>query len=62
MGVDTSMKIAPQHSETDIVVGFIDEWLAEHGWRLDDRALDFALDVRAMLDEAPIEERQNVLA
>jgi hypothetical protein len=62
MGVDTSMKIAPQHSETDIVVGFIDEWLAEHGWRLDDRVLDFALDVRAMLDEAPVEERQTVLA
>lgn len=51
MDVDESMKTADRQSETDTVVGFIDEWLAEHGWRLDDRVLDFALDVRTMLDE-----------
>lgn len=60
MDVDKGMNTALQSSEPDFVVGFIDEWLAEHGWRLDDRVLDFALDVRAMLDEAPVEERQPV--
>lgn len=57
MDVENDMKTAPEN-ESDTVVEFIDEWLAEHGWRLDDRVLDFALDVRTMLDEEPAEERQ----
>ena len=60
MDVAEGMNTESQTGDTEIVVGFIDEWLAEHGWRLDDRVLDFALDVRAMLDEAPVEDRQPV--
>ena len=30
-------------------VAFIDAWLTEHSWWADRRAIDFALDVRAML-------------
>ena len=60
MDVAEGMNTETQTGDTEIVVGFIDEWLAEHGWRLDDRVLDFALDVRAMLDEAPVEDRQPV--
>lgn len=60
MNVDKDMIISPQHNDTDLVVGFIDEWLAEHGWRVEDRVIDFALDVRKMLDEETAEERQPV--
>ena len=28
------------------MIEYIDSWLDENGWRLDQRALDFALDVR----------------
>lgn len=41
-------------------VAFIDAWLNEHAWWADARAIDFALDVRAVLaendDEAAIDE------
>lgn len=30
-------------------VAFIDAWLSEHAWWADARAIDFALDVRAVL-------------
>ena len=33
------------------VVDFIDAWLADNAWTVDSRAIDFALDVRNMLDE-----------
>ncbi len=38
------------------IIQHIDEWLTEHGWRLGDSEIDFALDVRrlvAQLDREP---------
>ncbi len=32
-------------------VAFIDAWLSEHAWWADARAIDFALDVRAVLSD-----------
>jgi hypothetical protein len=38
-------------------VALIDAWLNEHSWWADNRAIDFALDVRAVLaDDADIAE------
>ncbi len=33
-------------------VAFIDEWLDEHGWFVDARTIDFALDLRHLLSSA----------
>lgn len=33
-------------------VALIDAWLNEHSWWADNRAIDFALDVRAVLADA----------
>ncbi len=33
------------------IIAHIDAWLNEHGWRLDDRGIDFALDVRRLVDQ-----------
>ncbi|GMQ84703.1 MAG: hypothetical protein BMS9Abin07_0267 [Acidimicrobiia bacterium] len=34
-------------------VALIDAWLSEHAWWVDGRAIDFALDVRAVLSDSP---------
>ena len=36
---------------SDEAVAIIDAWLSEHAWWADTRAIDFALDVRAVLAE-----------
>lgn len=41
-----------QHSE---LVRFIDGWLEENEWRLDQQTLDFALDVRLLAAARPVE-------
>lgn len=41
------------------IVAEIDTWLTEHAWRLDDKNIDFALDLRRMILELE-EERVPV--
>jgi hypothetical protein len=44
-------------------VAFIDAWLNEHAWWADARAIDFALDVRAVLaqrEEADEDDEENL--
>lgn len=38
------------------LIDFIDTWLEEHSWRLDERTLDFALDVRLLAAGACYED------
>jgi hypothetical protein len=52
MNTVTDTKVQDRSNEA---VAFIDAWLNEHAWWADARAIDFALDVRAVLaqrDEA----------
>jgi hypothetical protein len=39
------------------IIQHIDEWLTEHGWRLGDSEIDFALDVRQLV--AALESEQE---
>lgn len=43
-------------------VALIDAWLNEHAWWADARAIDFALDVRAVLAERPDDEADSAEA
>lgn len=43
----TTTQTAPDRSTE--AVALIDAWLNEHSWWADNRAIDFALDVRAVL-------------
>jgi hypothetical protein len=45
----TTTKTTPDPSTE--AVALIDAWLNEHAWWADSRAIDFALDVRAVLAE-----------
>ncbi len=53
MSVGTDMKRTTETADTAVpaaeAVAFIDAWLEEHGWVLDTRAIDFALDLRHLL-------------
>ncbi len=45
------------------LVEYIDEWIDENAWRLDERIIDFALDVRFMASgksSAPVETPEPV--
>ncbi len=33
------------------IIAHIDEWLSEHGWRLDEPEIDFALDLRRLVEQ-----------
>lgn len=38
------------------IINHIDGWLDEHAWRLDDPQIDFALDVRRLVEQLETEE------
>ena len=38
------------------IIDHIDDWLNEHSWRLDDQEIDFALDIRRLVDQLENEE------
>jgi hypothetical protein len=48
MTTTTDTRVQDRSTEA---VAFIDAWLSEHAWWADARAIDFALDVRAVLAE-----------
>lgn len=37
--------------KTDEIITHIDDWLTEHAWALDDKQIDFALDIRRLIGE-----------
>lgn len=47
---------------TGEAVALIDAWLSEHSWWADSRAIDFALDVRAVLADREQSEEDKVAA
>lgn len=36
------------------LIEYVDAWIEENAWRLDDRLIDFALDVRLMAAGTPV--------
>jgi hypothetical protein len=40
----------------DDIIDHIDGWLSEHAWRLDEQEIDFALDVRRLVEQLESEE------
>jgi len=58
MNTITDTKVQDRNTEA---VAFIDAWLSEHAWWADARAIDFALDVRAVLaQEANEDDEENL--
>lgn len=58
MNTITDTKVQDRSTEA---VAFIDAWLSEHAWWADARAIDFALDVRAVLaQEANEDDEENL--
>jgi hypothetical protein len=60
MNTTTDTKVRDRSTEA---VAFIDAWLNEHAWWADARAIDFALDVRAVLaqqQEAGEDDEENL--
>jgi hypothetical protein len=60
MNTITDTKVRDRSNEA---VAFIDAWLNEHAWWADARAIDFALDVRAVLaqrEEANEDDEENL--
>jgi len=57
----TSTEIKNQ-DRTGEAVALIDAWLSEHSWWADSRAIDFALDVRAVLADREQSEDDKVAA
>jgi hypothetical protein len=60
MNTITDTKVRDRSNEA---VAFIDAWLNEHAWWADARAIDFALDVRAVLaqqQEAGEDDEENL--
>jgi hypothetical protein len=57
----TSTQIEGQ-DRTGEAVALIDAWLSEHSWWADSRAIDFALDVRAVLADRERSEEDTVAA
>jgi len=49
VGPDTGREEPPVTAET--IIAQIDAWLEEYAWRLDDTAIDFALDMRRAVVE-----------
>jgi hypothetical protein len=41
------------------IIEHIDEWLDEHSWRLGDPDLDFALDVRRLVNQLERDEERT---
>jgi len=45
-----------ERTTTEDVLRFIDQWLDDHAWKVDGYVIDFALDVRSLVEEtAPAE-------
>ena len=59
--MNTSTKTESQ-DRTGEAVALIDAWLSEHSWWADTRAIDFALDVRAVLADREQSEDDKVAA
>ena len=38
-----------EHTTTEEIVRFIDEWLDENSWKIDATMIDFALDIRRLV-------------
>ncbi|MCZ6461204.1 MAG: hypothetical protein O6705_03080 [Actinobacteria bacterium] len=55
--METTMDPKVQDRSTE-AVALIDAWLSEHAWWADARAIDFALDVRAVLSD-PADPQQE---
>ncbi len=55
--METTMDPEVKDRSTE-AVAFIDAWLSEHAWWADARAIDFALDVRAVLSD-PADPQQE---
>jgi len=59
MNTSTETKSQDRSGEA---VALIDAWLSEHSWWADSRAIDFALDVRAVLAAREQPEDDKVAA
>jgi hypothetical protein len=59
--MNTSTETKSQ-DRTGEAVALIDAWLSEHSWWADSRAIDFALDVRAVLADREQPEDDKVAA
>jgi hypothetical protein len=59
--MNTSTETKSQ-DHTGEAVALIDAWLSEHSWWADSRAIDFALDVRAVLADREQLEDDKVAA
>ena len=45
----------------DDIITHIDDWLAEHAWSLDDKPIDFALDVRRLIADLELAQEAELL-